>query len=1032
MSKQIHENRACVANRDSQRLIFRFCRNLAGCAQLLALLALLFIACSRGSEDGNKGHNDRSAYLERELKAAGHVRPEHTIVLQLEDETEATTAGTLLEGGQHLVENRIPYEYKTSGWYRYCLDKQDPWIVGVRLFDETGEIVVEMSHGDDCVSTELPKGTYEMVVYHHAGSLIPPEDRTAFVHTGSPAQLPNFGAEGNNAVPIPRTVPTIPRGGKWAITTTSGILSLSSTLHPLRANYDYSDMDYSLDYLLTAGVAQSFGASELFTVQSGLMRPLSNPLMQLACRNSHMRFFANERESYRTWDSIAMTAQTETGCLNYIFYPDWSPYNDQPYHINHVTDFRIVDLGNYQFKLDAVGDMDTKRAKYLLPPIGVENHSLYFGDIPPTPNHDPNPELTFTVLYRIYDDASTLDLTEPQEGEVMLFGEAQYKGPVWVVANTNAAGITTVQLNSPLVPAANPYQRIHSIKVGPDVIVTLCDGDNLGGTCTEYRQAAPQITGGIKSLKITSARTHLISSVECVGCDLRGLNMTNLTLDTANLSQANLTGDDLTGTTFRGANLTEASLNQTIAPNVNFGQLPGIQQCCVSYVLFRSSCSKEICLPTLTPSTCQLYTGLCSARLAPGVPPTLTQLSRADFSDANLTGAQFGGTTISGAKFGSVKGIVFHPATIQNADFRGTSLSCADFSTTDLTTALFDNPPTITTDFSCRFAARFAKVNMQQFPTALWRFMDLTGAYLVGANGQNMVGTNLSGLDLRGAMLGGVHMDGVNLQNGLLNCDGSNCTDLTGAYFTGARLDGANLDHAIIKRADFDKCFLSNAILTNVLAQTDQNEPHTSFAYAYLYGANLDNGQFNYANFSNAAIYAAIPSKTVSAKGTIFNNADMSNAILARLDLSQAHLQDTHLSNATLVEANLSGGNCIGANFSGAFLQGVDLTGALLNGANLVNANVLLDKDAMGNVTAYDPTGKKITNLIAFHVTKIPPITIQVGAATVTDQNTHCVDGTSGAVTGCSTKALWTKTSGVAYPDCVPQPPDYLCEAPSN
>jgi uncharacterized protein YjbI with pentapeptide repeats len=64
---------------------------------------------------------------------------------------------------------------------------------------------------------------------------------------------------------------------------------------------------------------------------------------------------------------------------------------------------------------------------------------------------------------------------------------------------------------------------------------------------------------------------HLVSSKECVGCDLKGANLARLDLSGANLQQANLEGANLKGAKLGNAILTDANLSQADLTDADLG-----------------------------------------------------------------------------------------------------------------------------------------------------------------------------------------------------------------------------------------------------------------------------------------------------------------------------------------------------------------------------------------------------------------------------------------------------------------------------
>ena len=63
-----------------------------------------------------------------------------------------------------------------------------------------------------------------------------------------------------------------------------------------------------------------------------------------------------------------------------------------------------------------------------------------------------------------------------------------------------------------------------------------------------------------EALSGSAARDQLISTLQCPGCDLSGLDLSNQKLTGANLQNANFSGANLDNTNLRGANLQGATM----------------------------------------------------------------------------------------------------------------------------------------------------------------------------------------------------------------------------------------------------------------------------------------------------------------------------------------------------------------------------------------------------------------------------------------------------------------------------------------
>jgi len=80
------------------------------------------------------------------------------------------------------MEHRIPYRFKETGPFTFCIPADDPHLLRMTLVSVSrGTHVVEHERGGDCVHRTIEAGRYDMTVTHD-GSAIDAHGKTAFIH----------------------------------------------------------------------------------------------------------------------------------------------------------------------------------------------------------------------------------------------------------------------------------------------------------------------------------------------------------------------------------------------------------------------------------------------------------------------------------------------------------------------------------------------------------------------------------------------------------------------------------------------------------------------------------------------------------------------------------------------------------------------------------------------------------------------------------------------------------------------------------
>ena len=396
-------------------------------------------------------------------------------------------------------------------------------------------------------------------------------------------------------------------------------------------------------------------------------------------------------------------------------------------------------------------------------------------------------------------------------------------------------------------------------------------------------------------------------------------------------------------------------------------------------------------------------------------------VANANLSGANLTNADMSSAILTGANLSG--------ATIAGTNLQAATMYCTDFSNVDFTSLAikFDADPLIKKDFSCRTSLRGSTLSANVIKPQIWRFLDLSGANIIGSNGKDLNGTDLSNIDLSGIMLAGVNLTGVKLDGAKLGCDTtySVCSNLTNVQLNNASLKKTDLNNAVMCGANLNFSNLEGANLYKAFLNGSGSSGNIAarFTGAFLKNANLSNANMSGADFSNASLFSdssgtcqggnRFLTACASAQYADMNSVNFSGAYLNGLDMSNSTPQGAAFTNAMLSGAKLIGANISNdpttarsTDFTGAYLQGADFT-------SLVSSSGAIFTSSYVDISS-PPGGRGMYFLINFSNTlfngywKINAHTCASfsysGQTTLpkTDNTVVCPDGSSGA---CSNNA---------------------------
>ena len=303
-----------------------------------------------------------------------------------------------------------------------------------------------------------------------------------------------------------------------------------------------------------------------------------------------------------------------------------------------------------------------------------------------------------------------------------------------------------------------------------------------------------------------AAKKKLLETKDCVGCDLRDMDMRG-----ADLTEASLTGVILYKADLRYSDLGKANLSKADLRKANLWSAD-----------LRGANLREVDLSEAM---------LISA-----------DLRHADLSGANLTDAHKHNTYLTGAKLCNT---TMPDGSIANRDCYATQA-----------------------DTNQRSEALSGEAAQKLFRDNECVGCDLNGTSLRGANleGANLYGASLTKASLTKANLYGAYLTGANLVEANLREADLRGADLQEASLTGASLTKANLTGAYLRKANLRGASLTEASLSRVNLQqanlrgaslTEASLTEASLSRANLAGANLREANLREANLAGANLTGA-------------------------------------------------------------------------------------------------------------------------------------------------------------------------------
>ena len=627
----------------------------------LTLTCCLLASCGG---DGENNPAERSipaggVWYEADFKHAPDLAAEyhHTIILDLEP---ASYMGEPLE-------NLLRYRLDT-GTYRFCIDPDDELITGFTLENKAGEVVVQLDLFSECSELELPAGIYTKRIRHNGDEIMTratqvgetPQSRVAFVQAQDASRVTDQNGQ--------------PRGGWWAIVPNAESSRIISALPP----GDYcgpDDYPYPVPCPSKLGgvVRSAISSAQLFRFDH-LMGGATVPVaMQPGVINKTVPSplfvffnFASSSLSAHTRDNATTACAIDVygRAAGYLLATQGASALNSACETGTLV---FNDLGDYTFQfyvLEPYGSPPTKAGVYFLGDYSLEVLSGR--------GWEPATLKTLFRLFRPQDGDDTAEISRNlPEGEVALFEDCNYGGKMWVL------GEETPDFSTLSGPGFELDNAISSIRVGQDTTAILYSGSAYQGTRQEFIADTPCLQGTsigdntASALQFGHAIDVLISSNQCVGCKLAGVDLQQADLRGVDLRQADLRGANLFKAKLRKAKFNDALLSGSDT-NLNFTELrqADLTGADLSHASLEGADLRQAVLA---------YTVLTDAKLT-GAHIYQIGDSHLDLTLATLDGADFSGALMAQVKLsGSIKNAKFNRAVLVNAEFDNSVLDETTF-----------------------------------------------------------------------------------------------------------------------------------------------------------------------------------------------------------------------------------------------------------------------------------------------------------------------------------------------------------------
>ena len=869
------------------------------------IATLLLAACGGNSDNGVQ---TSTPWLHGSMFSSDpnlHAMPDQIVVLTLDDQLPESGASGSVSKTSHTVSYYLPEQ----SIYKFALETISPCIAAIRLYDESGNQVLNLDQNSPNALKTFESGKYRLIIDEITP--LPTNCSVAFIRLTDKA----IRTGTRDAATLQ---PVNPQNGQWAALGFTGFND--SSKHGAR-NVTF-DTPYNLSiyanpvsnhYALTYGKDESFEFGKklyhLIRQQQPVVIGDTNSLFGFQNRDGNMHYSMYSKALGFSFPYQFATITTkiylpfcnrQNNCPNI----DPQPFNISPLvrpYKNWVTD---TDPSNwfYAKTINMFAFWDA---------YSVNNYNSTHEYVAPA---GPNPANYAAILS--FDPNSYQYSLQFQSGQFNFYSRLAkpwqpYDNPVVWFYGSGYLDFRNYD-GSPgnILVLAETYDYLNTI---PNYSHTLnlfeqyryFDNSNtltsLGNEeVALYNQTlATRATSPGQAVMINSS--HSLPNVDFSRFPVRSIKVgyyATLVL----YDQPNFTGNKV----MVGSDVADLSTDPRLK---SFGPIRSLQV-----------------LNTRT----WVYSGDCPGCNLQGLNLSVARLQGRNFSYANLSNCQLNSSNLM---YANLTG-----ANLSSTDLIAANLSSATMSQVDLTSANIQATNFQYTDLS-RSVLRGVNLAVA-FP--VFTNSNFSNSDLAGAKMQNL---DFSGADFSSATLDNALLDGSVFAGAKLNGAQMNSVSLVRA-----RLNQANLSNAVMKGANLNYANLQGANLYHALLSPLDKAPFTttSLQGAYLQDANLALVDATAADFSNASFFSTgssnicMPNQNscAGAQFATFKNTIFSQSYLAGLDLSNANLTGATLTNALLLGANLGKTILTSARLNGSYLFGADLGTAITDGATFNNALV--------------------------------------------------------------------------------------------
>jgi uncharacterized protein YjbI with pentapeptide repeats len=757
---------------------------------------------------------DRAWVLESEFDADPALYASQSQIIVLELEVEQPIGSAIRE---NIVRLQIDKEQRVS----YCIQADDLHLVslGIERIGGGGTVLTHR-RGGACESVTLYPGYYKLRLLHDSRN-IPTEGKLAFLY--DPRQ--------------PRLL-----GG------TTGTEAPDFVAFYAQANQLWMSTDIAPPIVEVA--ASSVGKTELWT-------PAASAI--------------SGRYTLSANGGPDLVVDGKAGCEAPRFGNIWVYFDpsDTTTGTPVTAYFGFHDLGGYDFWLDAYFSWQGPTIGCSAPAstVGVSGTNdtlVYLTDT------NTGAE-TFTATWKGYDcqsQACDEDKLPLAPGEVAFFSECNFGG----------TGAVTV-FDTPQPPVYGFDNGVLSIRLGSGTFVELFAGADYQGDLLPFSEETSCLTtpAPLGSFKLTTvAKTFVLATDTCLGCNLAGIDLSGLDLSGGNFARSSFLQANLSGTQLDGAILTSTDFASADVSQASFAGAD-----------------------------------LTNASLAQ------TTMTKNKFHGAVLHCTNFAGSDLSTADFSVPADLVRNFScrlNLTGATLNYTTFPAADWRYFDLTASTMIKPPQELSTSSAPLDLSGAVLNQVTWLAGKTLDSANLGCF-VSVGGQTdpcpppgassvcaqLRSANLSEASLRGVCLKGAALQGANLSY----------SNLDGAVLEAANMAAGNGSPATITGAFLRDASLANANLTGVIANFanffSSESGSATAAGATMTGAKWNNAYLANTDFSDTVLQSTEWTGAVLV-GANFDRADLSkNSAAGEItDFSGAYLQGAVLVNATVTDANFT------------------------------------------------------------------------------------------------------------------------------